>query len=149
MLGGPTRAREPVRIAVETVSASGRIVFDQRVRQHARVGDRKIEPFRTRRRHDVRGIAREVQRAELHRLQHEASHRDIALLKNRPSRERPAVTDFESRCELGPNAFVGPVIDRVFGIALEIQSLHFARPRAHERKSAFAIRVNMTASAKP
>src|SRR5690242_10264577 len=90
----------------------------------------------------MRRVAGEKQGAEAHRLAYKAAHRDDALLKNLAFLQRPAVVRRKSRAEFSPDAIVRPVVDRIVGIALKIESLNVARSRADERKTAFVVRVN-------
>ena len=90
----------------------------------------------------MRRITRQEQCAELHRFEHETAHRDDALLKDFALLERPAIVRFEPCGQLGPNAFVRPVVGRVLWVALKVQPLHVARSRAHQRETALVMRVD-------
>ena len=80
------------------------------------------------------GVAGQVQPAVLHRLADEAAQWDDDFMEDRPSFGRsPRGTT--PQAELLPDPLVGPVVDLVGGVALEVQALDFGRARADQREA--------------
>ena len=64
-----------------------------------------------------------------------------AFLENLALGEPPA-GEGEARLHLCPDALVGPRVDIVMGIALDIDALHLRRARAEQRKTAIVIGID-------
>ena len=87
-------------------------------------------------------IAGKEQFAELHRLEHEASHTEDALLGDWPHRQLPVVGSCQSLPQLIEDPVIGPRRDVVVRRALDIESLQLWRASAYEGKTAFVIGVD-------
>ena len=140
-LRGPHAREAGGGVCVEEVGAPARIERGERVREHVDVGRGEVQALRAGRRHDVRGIAGEEDAAVLHRLDHDAAHRDHALVDDRALAQRPAV-EREPRLELLPDARIGPPRGVVVGTTLEVQALQRRRARADQREPALVQRVD-------
>src|ERR1700730_5201677 len=87
-------------------------------------------------------VTRKEQRAELHRLEDEAAHRDDRFLEDASGCHLPTIIGRQASLQLVPDALIRPVLNGVEGIALEIQALDLRRPRTNERKTASVVGVN-------
>ncbi|KGD49403.1 4-hydroxybenzoate 3-monooxygenase domain protein [Burkholderia pseudomallei] len=118
------------------------VARDERARQRPDIGDREIHPLRARRRHNVRGVAREEQPAVLHRLRHEAAHRRHALLRDAAWGRRPAAVVFEARAQFLPDARIRPFGQVLVGPALQVQSGDGRRAHREQREAARVMRID-------
>src|SRR5947209_7014339 len=73
---------------------------------------------------------------------HVTAHCYYALLEDAAFGEPPAFGGLEPRVQLLPDAAVGPVLDLVVRIALQVEALDLRRARADEGEAALVMRVD-------
>src|ERR1700682_4047720 len=90
----------------------------------------------------MRGVAGEKEAPELHRLDDKAAHRGDSLLQNRALVEFPAVDRCESLFEFVPDFPIRPVINLLFGSALQIEPGNARRAHTLQCKAALVVCIN-------
>jgi len=127
---------------IQQLTPPGSVELSQRPRQHPDIRDGQVHSLRPGRRDNVRGVARQIQPSELHRLNHQAAHPRNTLLKNRPFVRPPSVIRREPRAEFFPDPRIRPLRDIFLRRALQIEPRDLGRPHAEQREPPFVIRVN-------
>ena len=130
----PDAGQRAVGVAVDQV---GLLLLEQphqRGGQQGHVGDGEVEALGAGRRHDVRGVAGEEQPAAAHRGADERAHRQHRLLGDRAGVELPAV-EGEARREVVPDPVVGPVLDLLVGVDLQVEPRDLRRAHRVQREA--------------
>src|SRR4029077_1335352 len=112
----------------------------QRARKHHHVGKGEIHTLRSGRRHDMGAVTGKEKAAVLHRLDDETAHRSDALLQHLAFLELARAA--KTLVQFIPNAVVGPILDILIVVALQIESSQSLRPHRVQRKSAIGIGID-------
>src|SRR4051795_10534365 len=142
VLDAPHPAQARLRVALEAVAVAALEPVDQGGGEHAHVGDRQVEPLGPGRGHDVGGVAGEEQATVLHRLHQQAGPRGEALLEHSAPVERPTVRGSEADAQLVPDPLVGPGLDLVGGVALQVEAAELWRAQAVQGEAAVVVAVD-------
>src|SRR5215212_345673 len=142
VLDAPHPAQARLRVLLQGGVVAVLEPVDQGGGEHAHVGDRQVEALGAGRGHDVRGVAGQEQAPVLHRLDHDAAHRRDALLDDRALVERPAVRGSEAGAQLVPYPLVGPGLDLVGGVALQIEAAELRRAEAVQGEAAVVMAID-------
>ena len=90
----------------------------------------------------MRRITGEEKIPMLHRLDHEAAHLGDALLRDRAFIQLPSTISREAPMQLLPDARIGPLLDVLVGLALQIQARELRRAHALKREAVIVIYIN-------
>src|SRR5882672_2466653 len=116
--------------------------FEQRAIQNPHVRCGEVQALGPGWRHDVRGVAREAEPPEAHRLRDEAAQRRHALFDRRAGDETFGRFRRQACTQFVPEAGIGPALDLLVGRALHVVAAARGRPHAAEGETASVIRVD-------
>ncbi|SKY75504.1 Uncharacterised protein [Mycobacteroides abscessus subsp. abscessus] len=122
-------------VGVEFLTLSGGVERADRVGEHACIRDGEIESFCACRRNDVRGVAEQEQRTELHGLGHHAAQGCEAAIDDLAGLQGRMIVAGAASGELGPDRLVAPVSKACVGGDLEILPAQVRSAHAVNRQS--------------
>jgi len=106
------------------------------------IGDSQIQPLRSSRRNNVRGVSSEIQPSVLHWLGDEAAHARDAFLDDRALGRTPTNAGRHSSAEFSPDSFVRPISNAIVSRTLEVESGYSWRPHTEQSKSSLVVRID-------
>src|ERR671910_694344 len=116
--------------------SSGSVELRQGVGEDPDICDGQVHTLRSCGRDDVRGVSGEKEPSVLHRFADEGAHLHDVLLEDFASGQLPAVVGGEPRGELVPDPLIGPLLDVVLRVALEVEALDLGGAGADEGEAA-------------
>ena len=147
MLGLPHAFQGPGGVPLEHAGVTLRDGPFELLREHPHVGEGEVESLGARGRHRVRGVAGQQQVAVLHRLLDEAAERQHRLRGDRALLQGVAV-GADPGLELLPDPVVGPVVDVLRRVALEVHPLQGLGALADQREPAVGVVVDQLGRAR-